>query len=84
MGKVENVITKQVQQKMPETDSWFGERSQQVEALQVKKNKKKTIFNSKFLGTTEKTRRLSWQFIGPQTGTGDLFRRAWPGICYVG
>ena len=37
MGKVENVITKQVQQKMPETDSWFGERSQQVEALQVKK-----------------------------------------------
>jgi len=34
MGKVENVITKQVQQKMPETDSWFGERSQQVEALQ--------------------------------------------------
>ena len=35
MGKVENAITKQVQQKMPETDSWFEERAQQVDALQV-------------------------------------------------
>ena len=35
MGKVENAITKQVQQKMPETDSWFDERAQQVDALQV-------------------------------------------------
>jgi len=34
MGKVENAITKQVQQKMPETDSWFDERAQQVDALQ--------------------------------------------------
>ena len=35
MGKVENAISKQVQQKMPETDSWFDERAQQVDALQV-------------------------------------------------
>ena len=35
VGKVENVITKQVTQKMPETDSWFEDRSASVENLQV-------------------------------------------------
>ena len=45
MGKVENAITKQVQQKMPETDSWFEERAQQVDALQVRKMAKLAAFS---------------------------------------
>ena len=35
VGKVENVITKQVTQKMPETDAWFEDRAASVENLQV-------------------------------------------------
>jgi len=35
VGKVENVITKQVTQKMPETDSWFEDRAASVENLQA-------------------------------------------------
>ncbi len=36
VGKVENVITKQVTQKMPETDSWFEDRAASVDNLQVR------------------------------------------------
>ena len=36
IGKVENAITKQVTQRMTESEPWFEERSNQITALQVK------------------------------------------------
>ena len=35
IGKVENAITKQVTQRMVESEPWFEERTNQVNALQV-------------------------------------------------
>ena len=35
IGKVENAITKQVTQRMTESEPWFEERTNQVNALQV-------------------------------------------------
>ena len=74
VGKVENVITKQVTQKMPETDSWFEDRAASVENLQVFYFCP-IPFDHFVSGATEATFNGVWQPVGPQTRARPLFRQ---------